>query len=348
MTIVHFARVCCTLLLAPFVLATAVAGDELKFVSLEHTAYAAEATEDGRFLVIAYQDANKISIFDIKKAEVVRTIHVIEPSAVVSRGQRLFVANYKKGSILELRQDRDWEIYEEFLVGDGWICHLSAARGKFFDGRLIIAIDRWGKGRFIKAVDTKKDAWKVLVSNPRDSIGAELDYRGKSIFVFGTNFVTYDPKNGRQTLRRSGIKNDRGKVARQSPTSELWYSGYNVLSPNLSLAHGGASRKTMGCFPDQTKPIFYEMKNVAPGKFKLTAYTAESKPTKLGERMLEYPERYPKPEPPLRQWSSRRDTVPYYFASTIDGRLYIGQLGRFWTSTEPFKLPPGLEAKLKP
>ncbi len=114
--------------------------NEFDFIKTEDRISAFALTEDGEWLVLAHRDSNKLSIWNVRKSAVDRTIDCGAPSAVLCRGDEVFAANDGLGTVTVLSQ-RNWSTVRTLQVGYPKIESMSAAGGKYFDGKLLVMAD---------------------------------------------------------------------------------------------------------------------------------------------------------------------------------------------------------------
>ncbi|QDT96867.1 SUMF1/EgtB/PvdO family nonheme iron enzyme [Gimesia aquarii] len=95
-------------------------------------------SEDNRLLICSHQAANQVSIWDVFTKKQVATLSTVAPRSVLSRGNQLFVANDGEGTISVFAREKNWTLSNQLEIEKPHIVHLSAAKGKFFKGDLII------------------------------------------------------------------------------------------------------------------------------------------------------------------------------------------------------------------
>ena len=121
---------------------------ELAPLPVEGAVTTAELTEDGLLLVVAHEAANKLSVYDVKAAKVVKTVTCPAPRHVLCRGGKVFVANYGKGTISVIDPAKDWAISDQVLSGASGVYYLSAPGGKFFKGVILACCgERFREGK---------------------------------------------------------------------------------------------------------------------------------------------------------------------------------------------------------
>lgn len=226
-------------------------------------------TEDGMSVVLAHEEAGKLSIWDVRAEKVVRTISSASPSYVLCRGGRVFVANRKKGAINVFDPPKEWRLSDEILLKDNDLCYLSAPGGEHFKGVILASCGR-DKGRFF-SVDTQKDEVREIPQGYGDQGGiTSFSYDGKQIvrqsrFDYSpsgkTAFAaTADYMAGKKDVFKAG-ENASVPFLFQVREGALWFGagGAYVGMPPTAM------RKDMGIllFADVTRPAFYALKGTS-------------------------------------------------------------------------------------
>ncbi|MCA9176482.1 MAG: hypothetical protein KDB14_18470 [Planctomycetales bacterium] len=135
-------------------------------------------SEDARQLFASHPELNQISVIDVEKRELIKTISTPAPSALLSRGDRLIVANRGMGTVSVYSRANDWQLESSAPVGDPNPEYLSAPAGKYY--RDVVAIRSKGNGRDqcpVTIVHLKRKTGFPF-SNGR-TMGCAVDYTGQ-------------------------------------------------------------------------------------------------------------------------------------------------------------------------
>ncbi len=144
-------------------------------VSLDEPATSFEMSEDGNFLIITHQAANRVSVYDTQAGKVLKTMSTEAPRAVICRNGHAYVANFGKGTISVFSQARQWARSNELQVDKAEIMYLSAAGGRNFQNELLVTCHPGG----VFLVDVKKDRCQPLI----DKAMATVSDDGKLVFT---------------------------------------------------------------------------------------------------------------------------------------------------------------------
>lgn len=136
-------------------------------------------TENGRYLVATHQTANRISIYDVRKNELVKSISSESPRSVLCRGDTVFVGNFGQGTISAYNIENDWELSGTIEIHQPFIVHMSAPGGEFYNGRIVVVCHRdIGSHNEVEShvyvVDTSSDNYREI----SDERLATVSYRG--------------------------------------------------------------------------------------------------------------------------------------------------------------------------
>src|SRR5437868_3493819 len=74
-------------------------------------------SDDGQLLFLAHEEAGKVSVYDVARGAVTRTLETPTPSALLCRAATLYVANYDAGTISTFRVGT-WSKGKSFPAGD--------------------------------------------------------------------------------------------------------------------------------------------------------------------------------------------------------------------------------------
>ncbi|QDU10432.1 SUMF1/EgtB/PvdO family nonheme iron enzyme [Gimesia aquarii] len=144
-------------------------------------------SEDNRLLICSHQAANQVSIWDAISKEKVAILSTTAPRSILSRGNQLLVANDGEGTISVFEQENNWALTNQLEVEKPHIVHLSAAKGKFFKGDLIVTCH--GQGN--KASYHDCHIYHLNVNTGRDkhvsrSAMATCSYDGRIVITQGS------------------------------------------------------------------------------------------------------------------------------------------------------------------
>lgn len=144
-------------------------------------------SEDNRLLICSHQAANQVSIWDAISKEQVAILSTTAPRSILSRGNQLLVANDGEGTISVFEREKNWALTNQLEVEKPHIVHLSAAKGKFFKGDLIVTCH--GQGN--KASYQDCHIYHLNVNTGRDkhvsrSAMATCSYDGRIVITQGS------------------------------------------------------------------------------------------------------------------------------------------------------------------
>ena len=103
----------------------------------EHVATSMALSEDGRSLLLAHQEANLVTAWDVTTGKQTAAIECPSPRHIICRGDKAFVACFTHGKIKVLQQKDKWELAGEIMVGHSGVRHLAAPAGKFFRDQIL-------------------------------------------------------------------------------------------------------------------------------------------------------------------------------------------------------------------
>ncbi len=111
----------------PIESAKAELDDDVVFreVSLDHPVTDLALSGDGRWLVIAHQFGDSVTVFDVVNQRVEKTFHAAAPRALAFQGDRLFVANYGQGTVGVYSVADGWKQADQLRVPNKNIVYLS-------------------------------------------------------------------------------------------------------------------------------------------------------------------------------------------------------------------------------
>ena len=120
-------------------------------------------TEDARHLIAVHSRTNTLSVVDVDQLQLIKTISTPSPSAILTRGDELIVANYGRGTLTVFSRKKDWETVRTVQAGDPNPEYLSAPGGRYFRG--IVAVRCKGNGR---------DSCPITIVNIRRGQGVQF------------------------------------------------------------------------------------------------------------------------------------------------------------------------------
>lgn len=132
-------------------------------LGLEFEATAMALTEDGRYLVVAHEKDNRLTIWDVPADKKLKTIPCPSPRQIFCTAGKAYVANFGKGTVSVYSPDSDWDLENEALVGHPGVFYLSAPLGRHFDGKLLASCSQDGHHE-VRLVDTLNDVNSNLVN----------------------------------------------------------------------------------------------------------------------------------------------------------------------------------------
>jgi hypothetical protein len=238
------------------------------------------ASEDGRLLLMAHEQADKVTVWDVAAGKVVRTLACPSPRAMLCRGGKAYVGSYGHGKILVFDLATGAQT-DELLTGLTDMFYLSAPAGAAFHGRLVATCDDPdGHGNAAVLIDAARDTYEVHKSGGIASVTAD----GKFLIRVGIigGCWLFD------TWSIDGDKpGDAGKVA-----PNLWwiyaagpggwmFDDTAVMTPDGADKVRGDLRELL--VPDATRPAVYQL---ASGI--VTAYRTDATLDPLGQAPVRY------------------------------------------------------------
>ncbi|HUT12469.1 MAG TPA: serine protease [Thermoguttaceae bacterium] len=94
-------------------------------------------SEDNRYLALAMDNANRVEIFDARKATRLAQIETPSPRAILFRAGKLLAANYGRGTISIFDPARQWQQIVALPTGHKNVHHLAAPQGPYFRGQIL-------------------------------------------------------------------------------------------------------------------------------------------------------------------------------------------------------------------
>lgn len=159
----------------------APAGDTVAFqaMSLTQPVTLMTLTEDGKYLILAHENANALTVWEVAAGKAVATPAVPAPRSLLSRGGEIYVGSETEAKIRVFSQN-DWKLANELTADKPRVFLLSAAGGTNFKGKLIATC---GKERDFSNsfIDVRSDKQRKV-----DKVYLSLvNYDGSAVFTTG-------------------------------------------------------------------------------------------------------------------------------------------------------------------
>ena len=110
---------------------------EFQKLPLERPATTLATSEDGSLLLVAHEEADLVTAWDVKTVQKVAEARCESPRFILCRGGKLFVANCGKSTISVIDPAHEWQIVDMVDSGALDVCYLSAPGGEFFQGHIV-------------------------------------------------------------------------------------------------------------------------------------------------------------------------------------------------------------------
>ena len=234
-------------------------------------------TEGGKYLVVAHELSDQLSVWDVLTGRMVKLLSCPAPRFVLCRGEQIFVASFGHGRI-RVFSSRDWSVQDELGAGGKNVYYLSAPGGQYFRGELVVSCGG-AKAHDIYVVDTREDRarhvqWHAPERTWYETSGtatvsfdgqyvieqqlARKEFRQKILGVF--RYRDYMKKD-KESL--GGWQTRWSTLLYQARASELWLAGKHLLTgippkrgrgPLSGLQH---DRETRLLIPDLLRDVFY-------------------------------------------------------------------------------------------
>ena len=224
-------------------------------------------TEDRAFIAFTHQEANKVSIWDVGKEQVVQAFDTTSPRSVISRGNKFYVANYGEGTISVFSFSTKWEFSDQLEAGHPRVLHLSAPFGKHFKNLILVTChdkrgERSGPEPGIYALNTRTDRHQRVSGAPLGS----FSYDGKVVFT--QESFNQSPSGGVAVYNAKDFISGRGQVLFRGGITQTPYL-YQVHEGNTWLGpralYGGARIQQVAnglgriTIPDLTNKLIYAL-----------------------------------------------------------------------------------------
>ena len=271
-------------------LATAVEDPVFVVLPAEFAATTMTLTEDGLYLLVAHEDVSRVTVWDVKAGTLVKTIESPSPRHILCVGDRVYVANYGKGTISVYSGAPEWSIVDQLLVGHDEVYYLSAPQGKYFDDTILATCGKYTAHQ-VRSVDVKRDVNELVLRETYMSV-ATVDYTGQYVIKQGE--INHSPSATVSALRYDELLKarqaqvGRGEhtstpILRQTAESSFWFGGSQLFSGTPPKVIGESLGKY--AIPDQKGGVVYALKDetIEAIKLDMTLPTVASRP-------ISYPE----------------------------------------------------------
>ena len=256
---------------------------EFKPLELERTPTTCTLSGDGKALIVAAEADNELLIVDVVTGRTTRRVPCPSPRYILARGEKVYVANYGKGTISVFEPGADWRQVGELHTGKLGVFCLSAPQGEYFQGRLLASCDASGTPWVIE-IDTETGQ-ALRTSEPEQSYMARVSYDGR--YILNLRNGTADPW---LYARYAGTRTDRRREDDlTSGFIEQFQRGGFWFSPR-TLSAGMKSRRMtdrLGAIliPDVSRPLLYALRDD-----RMEVRRVDGAATWIAERQIEVPE----------------------------------------------------------
>ncbi len=303
-------------------------------------------TEDGRYLVVTHQAADKVSVWDVVAGKLHRTVKTPSPRCVLCRGDGVYIGHSADGTIRFFSRKKNWSLVDEFDVKKTAIVALSAPRGEYFKQQIIVTCH--GGGTNIIHLDAAKDKHQIVNGK---AVGT-CSYDGKLILTqdsfhkspAGTiNVYAYADFLGGKPKEVLTAGEMQTPFIDQVQPGTFWFGG--------SMVFGGASLqripKTDGglIVPDFAQRVFYWLGST------LRAQRFDGNLTEIGSRKVAWTAKPQDSSDGVYRTQDRHRShlLDIPSAVTLDGALYLFVVNhpqsKIWmTKTVPFVVPGAMES----
>jgi hypothetical protein len=308
-------------------------------------------TEDDQYLVVAHEDDDKLSIWSVQNQQLVATADCPSPRFVLPRGDRLFVANHRDGTICVFSTG-PWELLKQVQTGLSEIYYLSAPQGAHFADHIIVTgINPHSQPRplgGLAVVNVEDDSHQVIHEQPA-LLGAAVDFEGKEFLLQHGNGQIREVldwsaalQGNVQIAKSPGSASSFGLLHQIAP-GRRWFGLQYTLEGFPVDAKRSRSVAPAYVVPDPRDPVFYALKREA-----IECYSLIRDLPLIGDRKaIPAPEKPNRPINVLRSRSYSSSRTYYQNCAVRDGeRLMLFVLDEVtksvhYANTTPF-LVPGL------
>lgn len=248
-------------------------------------------TEDGEHLVAAHEDADAVTIWDVRTGGLVKRLASDRPTFVLCRGGSVYVANYDEGTISVYKAAGNWELVDQLDPGCRQLLYLSAPQGEHFDGTmLVIGADETKQQADpvfqVVAVDVEQDTHRKIV-NCSGIMPFEFSYNGRMVLKQMPRSLEASVAATERFLR-DGNSRRLGRLASYQPhlyqvrDSGFWFGGkYLFGGPAPQLLAGPLGKMVV---PDQQRRLAYAFEDK-----ELVAYQVENPPREVARLTCQPP-----------------------------------------------------------
>jgi DNA-binding beta-propeller fold protein YncE len=264
---------------------------QLQKLPLGDPATSMTMTEDGKYLLVAHEEKDKLSVWDVTAGKVVRTIECPSPRFTLCRGGKVYVANYGKGTITILDVQKEWQAIDQLRLEDKKIFYLSAPGGKHFKDVLLATCEGPGSSDSALVVNLAKEEVRRIETASMAVFTVSFD--GQTVVKQSGSSGATEAYDAAAYLAKASDKRLPGHPGAsagllfQIGEGPFWLTGKQIYRG--IPARPFANEVSGVLFPDLTRPVFYEL-NV--DKSRITVHEMSPAMTELGSFQVA---QYPKP-----------------------------------------------------
>ena len=212
-------------------------------------------SEDGKLLLVAHEQANKVTAWDVRTAKLVKTVDSPTPRQILSRGNFVLVAAYDDGQVLQYSLP-DWKLVRKFAV-DKKVADLSAGVGGFFNGKVMAGCESNGYSTFL--LDTRNGSARPLELAGKALQYAFMNFSGNSTlrggdFPFCCRIEELSSPGREPVDMSSGQPPPVGSTPRQFYSYVVYRKPYGFLDPFVDvtapLVYSYDWKSLCACLPD--------------------------------------------------------------------------------------------------
>lgn len=329
--------------------------DDSKLVQFQELMLDAEVTDlqltsDGKYLLVAHQSINTVSVVDVVSQRSVHKILTPSPRSIVCRGDAIYIANYGSGTISVFSIAGDWKQTNELRVPKLNIVYISMSQGPSNSNLLLATCHGEGVEGSYKdcqnyAIEVTSDRSREI--SQRSLILASKDGRSVvSVESFGLSSAgtlqVYDfnafIKDERSAKHRVWRDVGDKTFAREAFLAGFWISPSSVFAGE-TLEPLESSQSAMQ-IPDYSQPIVYTVDS----KF-IRARRLDGTLGEIGKRNIKLPNEAGS-FASMTSWltRTRKYLLDLPVAVTHGNRLHLfftsAETGRLMSAeTEAFALP---------
>ena len=317
-------------LLAIAIVAAESYAQEFKALELLQQPTSMTVTEDGKLLLIGHAKENQLTVVETTTGKTVKSIAVDSPICVLTRGDKVLVANKSTGTISVYSISKNWEKIDELETGFKELKWISAPGGKFYqDVVLATGVESQHVAR-LSLVEIAKDKHQT-VGDKKVGIGiATVSYDGTSYLLQKDPWSGGGIKEmrdfrallaGRETESPKFTSYNFGFLYQVQP-GPYWFGGPK-LAKGVPPEEFGEADLGIVVVPDRLKNVCYA---IDPQQIRCLALDPAH--TKIGEQAVSFPKTYERMEKNIRKPNkAQRDDYGFndrhHVAVTLGDKLYI-------------------------